>query len=145
MPSVTINGNTYQDFNSAFAAGSSPASGTYYCVEPFGSPPQEGAPIYDDRPIKFAGVLAIGTKRLNFLGRPIHIELITVGASRAAVAANADAIESSVAQLARYSVSLNGISRPGCKLTDCKHGASENVGTQVCMKIVIDLLQMQES
>lgn len=147
--SLTINGTTINPFVTAFAGNvTSPAAGNYYpdSRDPFGSPPTQGALQYDDRMIRFPGVYAIGIKRMTLTGRPIHADIIVSHTSKANTAGAANSLLSSFNQLARYTITLpDGVSHPGCRLTNASEVHWFSVGTSICVVLSCEFVQLQES
>jgi hypothetical protein len=116
-PPLVVNGTSFPPFNAAFNAGTA-VPGVYYAVPPFGSPPREGAPEYEEIAVKFPGVPGVAFKRLAPFGlRTIKVELVFFG-PKSLVETNRATLQDSFSQLARYTISLpDGPTRNGCRMT----------------------------
>ena len=116
MSVLVINSSNFAPFSEAFNAGTA-VPGVYYAVPPFGAPPREGAPEYEEIAVKFPGVPGVAFKRLAPFGpRPIKVELVFFG-PKSLVETNRAALQDSFSQLARYTISLpDGPTRNGCRM-----------------------------
>ena len=116
MSILVINGRSFSPFSEAFNNGQA-LPGVYYAVPPFGSPPREGAPEYEEIAVKFPGVPGVAFKRLAPFGpRPIKVELIFFG-SKASNESDRAGLQDSFSQLQRYTISLpDGPTRNGCRM-----------------------------
>lgn len=66
--------------------------------------------------ITYPGVNGVALKRLGFRALKVNVELIIVGATKAAVGTSKDTLLTSLSQLARYTITMpEGTSLPGCK------------------------------
>ncbi|HEY3325128.1 MAG TPA: hypothetical protein VGP72_32035 [Planctomycetota bacterium] len=148
MPSVTINGQTYQWFLAAYPNGQiSPSPGVYFAMDPYGNWPSFGSPRYKDVFIQYPGVFAIGCKRLWFSGRPVHIELISISNSIASAESAMATIFDNASQLARYTIAMpGGTSFGGCHLlTSDSSGKYINVLGGEGLLFSLDFMQLNST
>ncbi len=103
--------------DNAFPAGAAdPTAGVYYALDPFGQPPKESAPFYDEIAFSFPGVDGIALKRLGFRGRLLHVDLIVFG-TKGTIETAYTTLMTSLTQLARYTITMPGATaRQGYKL-----------------------------
>ena len=115
--SVTVNGNPYNDFSSAFTLGV-PAQGVY-CAQPdIGVPPVFDLPIHDRREITFPGVADTGEKDYGAnqaRNRFIYVDFVVVG-TRAQYCANLAALHAVIKNNTRYTISFDSQTFNGCKM-----------------------------
>ncbi len=148
MPTLTINGTPANDFSSAFAGNNFPTTGTYYAVDPYGSPPRESAKEFIEKQVSFVGVQGTSTKRIYPFGiRGIYCQLIICG-TKAQVETSRASMMDSFAQQARYTISLpSGPTRNGCKLVLGSGKVSKQwaMGGQVCLLVDFEFKQFSEN
>lgn len=117
MPSVTVNGQTYQDFTDAFAGGVLyPTAGIYYALPPFGQPPRFGPMEKEKVKCSFPGQNGQGTKVFGDRQRPIWIDFVVVGTPAASLRSNLLSLFSTINDggISRYSIALPGQTFAGC-------------------------------
>lgn len=148
MPSISINSTSYNDFVSAFAAGSGePSDGTYYAVPPWAERPRAGFKTYQELPISFPGVDGVALKRMGFRGLVLTCTLIAIGSNESAVGTRIAAVRTLTSGLARYTVTMpEGTSFQGCKLVSGSGQVSAwtTMGTKTCAMIDLAFMQYSE-
>lgn len=148
MASISINSVTYNDFASGFnAANGYPTTGNYYALPPFGNPPRVGVPRRDFRKIMFPGVNYVGTKDYGLREAAISIELISVAASATAAESARNTLANALSAVARFTISIKGVSYPGCKLMPGGAVTSGQfcLGGQVCMVLSCSFEQLSNA
>ncbi len=147
--STSINGTSYTSFDGAFSGTVvEPADGTYTAVAPFGIPPREGSPEYEELLVTYAGVSGVGTKQLGFRGRDITIDLISTATSRSTIETARNGILSGMTPTSRFSVTIpSGTARLGTKLKrgGCTVKSWFTIGTKTCCLYTLELRQMSET
>lgn len=146
---TSIAGQNYSSFDAAFAgAVSTPAAGVYTALPPYGGPPREGSPEYEEILVTFLGVDGVGTKQGGFRGRDIDIDIVIADTSKANVETARNALLALLPTTSRVSVTVpGGTARPGCKL---KRGSGKveewfTIGTAICCRLTLNIRQMSLS
>lgn len=144
MPSVTVNGQTYQDFTAAFPGGQGfPDAGIYYALPPFGQPPSFGLMSQEIQKIPFVGINGQGRKIFGDRSRPIWMDFIVIGTPGGTLRSNMAALFTTLnGSINRYTVALPGQSFNGCVYADIGKPVFENWLTNCQFTIPILLEQL---
>jgi len=115
---TAIAGTNYNSFEHAYNGGvTTPTAGVYTALPPYGLPPSESSPEYEELLVTFAGISGVGTKQMGFRGRNIVVDLVIVGATKSAVESSKNTLFGTMPTTSRFSVTIpGGTARPGCKL-----------------------------
>jgi hypothetical protein len=131
MPSVSLKGVVYQ----AFPGSAALAHGTYYCHP--GGPGIGDAPSFSGQAFieaehMWPEVPGIGTTRLSTFGTmAAQVDLAFVADSVNNAEGSFDGVEAGLAQLARYNVTLRGVSKDGWKLREAAKIGQMQMGGNV--------------
>jgi len=116
MPSVKINGATYDCITEMMPAGNI-IPGVYYAVAPYGHCPRVGPEENNWEPVDFPNVSGQWTKDRGFRRRGIQIQLVIIGTSKTDTEGRYLAVQGNISQRARYSIQFpGGNTFQGCKL-----------------------------
>lgn len=115
---TAIAGTTYKSLEHAYNGGvTTPAAGVYTALPPYGLPPWEASPEYEEMPITYLGLDGVGTKQGGFRGRNIGVDIVIIGAAKSDIETSKNALFAAMPTTSRFSVTIpGGTARPGCKL-----------------------------
>lgn len=116
--STSIAGTSYSSLEAAYGAGAtSPTAGIYTALPPYGQPPWEASPEYEEMLVTYLGLDGVGTKQGGFRGRNIGVDIVIIGASKSDIETSKNALFAAMPTTSRFSVTIpGGTARLGCKL-----------------------------
>jgi hypothetical protein len=143
VPTVNVKGSSYSAYTAT--GGAAPATGIFYATPALGvgAPPRYGDPQFEEIEHVFPSVQGIGTTRMSAFGpRLIVIDLVFVQATIAAADAAYLSLVNTLAQLARYNVTVRGQSFDGCKLRGASYVGQTSMGGKSILVVSFSWKQM---
>jgi hypothetical protein len=144
MGELKVNGTTYNDLVTVDSAAN---DGPCYLIEPIGSAPMEGAPIYEESHVTYPGVDGMGIKRFGFRGRIITVDMGFLGGTKSKCELDKNTFHTSVSGLSSFAIQLpGGTNRQYCRLQSCSPIGWRQYGLDTMMLMVrYEFLQVREN
>lgn len=146
MPNLSLAGANYPDMTQSCNDGPNVdmLPGVYYALPPFGMPPQEHAPIYQELQVTYPGVDGIGVKRMGFRGRPITCDMVVLAASKSDCETYKNALFAALTPLASFSVQVpEGTLRTNCRLLGGTATGWSTWGGLIALTVRLELMQFR--